>query len=225
MIRKFRMAMLLALVIAACGGGAGADETTTTAEPETTTTGDADTTTTRQSGGSIGLNDIPQECIDIFVEFLQTIEPALEAIDWENATSNDLAGLSEAIDPDSSTYEQDLTNAGCDDLDVNVDASDEEGLQFMIDLAEDHAPGVVPYFEWIREFAVGTGQEASGDCDTDIATIDALIAEGGTMQDLSIGELTYVGSLMTSVGTNCSPEKSSAFFERAEVQAFLGSGG
>lgn len=216
--------MVLALVVAACGGGQGDDAgTTTTAGSETTTTGNAQTTTTREGGGgSIGLNDIPQECIDIFVEYLQAIEPAVEAIDWDNATNADLTGLSDAIDPDSSTYDQDLTEAGCDDLDVELDASDEETFQFIIDLAQDNAPGVVPYFEWIRDFAVGTGEEASGDCDTDIATLDGIIAEGGTMQDRPIGELTYIGSLVSSVGLNCSPEKSSAFFERADVQAFLG---
>lgn len=228
MIRKFHLALVVALVIAACGGAA---TTTTIADgSETTTSAPDDTTTTTTvgsddgSGGSVGFDDIPQECIDAFVAFLQDIEPALEGIDWANASAADLEEISTQIDPFTTAYEDSLTDAGCDELDVEVDATDEETFDFLIGLAEDEAPGAVGYLEWIRDFAGVVGQEASGDCDTDVAALEAVIAAGGTMQDLPLAEVTYVGNLMTSVQLNCSAEQAAEFFSRADVLAFLGSG-
>lgn len=227
MIRKFHLALVVALLIAACGGGATA--TTVADGSATTTAAPSDTTTTVEAsddggGGSVGLDDIPQECVDAFVAFLQDIEPALEGIDWANVSGADLEEISTQIDPFTAAYEDSLADAGCDELDVEVDATDEETFDFLIGLAEDEAPGTVGYLEWIRDFAGAVGQEASGDCDTDIAALEAVIAAGGTMQDLPLAEVTYVGNLMTSVQLNCSAEQAAEFFSRADVLAFLGSG-
>jgi hypothetical protein len=230
------MACIIALLVAACGGGSGeADVTTTgdggatdtTQQPEaTTTTSEADD----DGGGQVvGIGDIPQECLDAFSDFLQEIEPIVEPIDWANATAADLEALAESLDPLSDTYTDEITGANCDD--IELDASDEESFDFMIDFARHEAPGTVAYMEWIKEFAtsVGGGSDgssgASGDCETDVAAFQAIVAQGGTMMDLPLADLTEITNLMTSIGTNCSPERTSEVLSQPDVAAFMGSDG
>ena len=54
----------------------------------------------------------------------------------------------------------------------DASGTDEEAFAAMIEIAEREAPGTVPYFRWIEEFAgsmgEGGGLTSSGDCETDI---------------------------------------------------------
>jgi hypothetical protein len=220
------MAVLAAiLIVSACGGSGGS---TTTAEGGVSTTDvvgttEAPTTTEDEGGGSpVGLDDIPQECIDAFVAFLQDIEPYLEGVDWANATMADLEEVGTAIEPISDEYDQATQDSNCDDLEV--DATDEETFQYLIDLAQDEAPGTVPYLEMIRDFAGegGGGTDASGDCETDIAAFQELVDRGGTMQDLTFAELSTVGNLVTSITSNCTVERANEFFTKEDVAAWMG---
>jgi hypothetical protein len=231
-VRIIRIGLVVALLaLAACGGGAG--DTTTTAGGEddggaTTTAADdsgATTTTAEDDGGQVvGVDDIPQECMDAFIAFLKDIEPLVEPVDWENATTEDLEELGTALEPLTEQYEGEL-GAGCED--IQLEGTDEEQFAFMIEVAEREAPGAVGYFEWIRDFATGIGEgpEASGDCETDIAAMQAIVDEGLTISELPMSELTAVGNLMTSIAMVCPPERSAEFFAKEDVAAFTESSG
>ena len=64
----------------------------------------------------------------------------------------------------------------------------------MIDIAEREAPGTVPYFRWIQSFLPSRWRQrrsaSSGDCETDIEALEAVIAEKESMGDLTMGEVT-----------------------------------
>ncbi len=226
----------MALLLAACGGG-GADSTTTTAGDAATTSAAAEATTTTgatttvteedDGGASVSIDDIPQECLDSLAEFLREIEPIVEPIDWENATIEDLDEIAASLEEPSVAYSEQITDTACDQVDV--EASDEESFEFMIDFAESEAPGTVGYLEWIRDFAgamsEGTGTESSGDCETDIAAIQAIVDEGVPMSQLPLSEMGSIGSLVTSISMNCSAERAGEFFSQADVAAFLESSG
>lgn len=217
------LTLSLALILAACGGGAG--ETTTTSADTTTTTTVAETTTTEEAAGGevIGIDEIPPECVEVFVDFLRLIEPVVEGVDWDNVSLEDLESLGTEFDQAIAGYQAEIEGLGCDQL--NVDATDEESFQYMIDLARREAPGTVGYFEWIRDFTAPGGEEASGDCEADIAVMQAIIDEGATMDQLSMAELTEVSDLLASISTNCPAERAAEFMSRPSTQEFLGAGG
>ena len=227
----------VALALVACGGGEGGDAATTTLGEEGTpttqapvpsteaTTGATTEATTDYGGGqTVGIGDIPQECIDAFVGFLREIEPYVAEIDWDNASMADFEALGETLEPVSEEYEAETADSNCDDLEV--DASTEESFQYMIDVASREAPGTVPYFEMIRDFAVGFGEgsgvDVSNDCETDIAAMQAIIDEGVSMQEVEASQLAAIGGLMTSISTNCTQERSIEFFAQEDVTEFMG---
>lgn len=226
MTKRFAIAVFAVVFLIGACGGSGDDETTSTGSDDPTeTTGGLPDTTEPDGGPSIGLDDIPQECIDAFVEYLQAIEPIIADVDWENATMADLEAAGNAIAAEGDFAD---LNPDCDEL--NVDASNEETFEYLLDLARDEAPDTLPYFEMLRDFVGGVdggdggdgGGEASGDCETDIATLQAMIDEGGTISDLAFADLALVGSLSSSIGVNCSQERSAEFFSQEDVTAFLG---
>lgn len=236
MSRKlFVSALVMALMVAACGGGgeAEAEVTTTAADPgEATTTAAAPTTTeapaatvgedTGGGGPKIDIGDIPQECIDAFVEFLQAIEPTVEGVDWETANLEEFERIANELETVTDEYEEETLDAACDDIEVN--ATDEESFEFMLSIAEAEAPGTVGYFSMIRDMALGFGGssgEASGDCEADIAAIEAMIAEHGSMEHLSVADLSAAGGLIMSITSNCSATRAAEFFERDDVSSFL----
>ncbi len=231
-VRTIRIAVLLALILAACGGGAGtstttagADATTTApADEATTTAGVTDTTVDEDDGPTVGLDEIPQECLDALAGFLRVIEPIVEPVDWDNATMEDFEELGTAIEEETASYEEEITEAGCEEVDVDVD--DEEAFQFMIDFAEDEAPGTVGYLTWIRGFlGTPTGTDASGDCETDIAAVQAVVDQGGTMSELPLTEVARIGGLMGSITSVCSAERASEFLSQPEVEEFMSGSG
>lgn len=229
-VRTIRIAVLLALVLAACGGGAGSTttnagtDTTTAVDEATTTAAVTETTVDDDDGPTVGLDEIPQECLDALAGFLRVIEPIVEPVDWETATIDDFEELGTAIEEETASYEEEITEAGCEEVDVDVD--DDEAFQFMIDFAENEAPGTVGYLTWIRGFlGAPAGEEASGDCETDIAAVQAVVDQGGTMSELPLTEVARIGGLMGSITTACSAERASEFLSQPDVEEFLSSDG
>ena len=220
-----RLLIVLLLVLAAACGGA-ADSTTTEAPAETTTTAAAE-----EGGEDTGTNDtvaiadMPQECIDAFVEFLRAIEPIVEGFDFDNASMDEFETMGTELEAAGATQSAEMESLNCPD----ASGTDEEAFAAMIDIAEREAPGAVPYFRWIEDFAgslgEGGGVASSGDCETDIGALEAVIADNETMGDLTMTEVAEVGTLMTAITTECSAERVEEFFAQPEVETFLGSSG
>lgn len=214
-----RLLILFVLLLAACGGTA--TNTTALDDPDTTT---ATTSEGEEegSGETVNITDMPQECIDAFVEFLQAIEPVVDGFDFESSSLDDMTAMGTELEAVTAGPTADMENLNCPD----VDGTDEETFAAMIDIAENEAPGTVGYFEWIRTLSdSGEGTTASGDCETDIDSLEAIIAEKETMGSLTMGELTEVGTLMTAISTECSADRSTEFFAQPEVLAFTTSSG
>jgi hypothetical protein len=219
-----RLLILLIVLATACGGTAAT--ITTEAEDVTTTTEDATTTTEDDTTNeTVNLSDMPQECIDAFVAFLQAIEPVVEDFDFSTASLDDMEAMGTELEAATAGPTAEMESLNCPD----VDATDEEAFAAMIDIAQREAPGTVAYFEWIESFAAGAGEESgltsSGDCETDIETLEAFIAEKETMGNLTFPEVTGFGQLMTAITTECSAERVEEFFTQPEVEAFMASGG
>lgn len=205
--------LMMLLLIAACGGDSGGS----------TTTGGADVTSQQTTvpadddpGTITDISDMPAECVEAFSAFLQQLEPIVENIDFENATMADLEDLGTQLEPISQTFEGETAN--CPDLDLST----EDSIAFMREVAERDAPGTVGYFAWLEEFitASESGSTASGDCETDIAALQVYVDQGGTMSDLTLGDMTAVGSLMTAVSTECSPERFQEWISQEDVAAW-----
>lgn len=195
----------LILVLTACGGD-GAGDTTL-----------ADTTTTAPTA----LADMPQECIDALVAYLQAIEPALEGVDFDAAVPDDLEEVSVEIETLGAEYAANIEELGCPE----PAGTDEEAFLAMLDLAEREAPGTVAYLQWVQGLIEGTGgAEVSGDCETDITAMQAIVDEAGTMSELTMTQVVEVGSLVASISTNCSSERAEEFFAQEDVAAFLEEG-
>ena len=219
-----RLSIILLLVLVAACGGAAADSTTTQAPDETTTTTAA---VVEDTGGdnSVAIEDMPQECIDAFVGFLRAIEPVVEGFDFNNASVDDFEAMGTELETVSAAQTAEMESLNCPD----ASGTDEETFAAMIDIAEREAPGTVPYFRWIQEFAgsmgEGSGLTSSGDCETDITALEAVIADKQTMGALTMNEVVGVGTLVTAITTECTPERTEEFFAQPEVEAFLNSSG
>jgi hypothetical protein len=111
-------AVAMILALAACGGGGA-----TGSQPA--------------SGGTAddpALAGLPQECIDEIRSFLVAVEPIAEGIDFASASEADLAALgpaSDAFDPD-----------------VCPDVSADEARAAWLAVAEESAPGAIPFIEF-----------------------------------------------------------------------------
>ena len=224
-----RLLIAFMVLLAACGGAA----TTTTEATETTTETSAATTTTNTTTAeeettttneTVDLADMPQECIDAFVQFLQAIEPVVAGFDFETASLDDMEAMGTELEAVSAEQTAEMDSLDCPE----VNGTDEEEFAAMIDIAEREAPGTVPYFRWIESFAASVGEgglTSSGDCETDIEALEAVIADKESMGNLTMAELTAVGSLMTAISTECPLARTEEFFSQPEVEAFLNSGG
>ena len=231
-----RVLTVLIVLLVACGGAA---ESTTTEAPEATTTTEApdETTTTTEAleeeegedagedegtDNTVDLADMPQECIDAFVGFLQAIEPVVEEFDFASASIDDLEAMGTELEAVGDAQAAEMETLNCPD----AAGSDEETFAQMIDIAEREAPGTVAYFRWIESFAssFGEGETASGDCETDIEALEDLIADNDSMGDLTMAEGTRAGMLVGAIGAECSAERSAEFFSQPEVDAFMSEG-
>lgn len=210
-MRAFRASIVIfALVLVACGGDGEGDTTLA----ETTTTAAVE----EAGAGTVDFEDMPQACIDALVGYLQAIEPAVEGIDFAATTGEDLEALGSELEALSEDYTTSIEGLDCPD----PSGSDEEAFAAIIELAEQEAPGTVGYLEWVQSLAAGFGDaQASGDCETDITALRAIIDENASMSGLTMGEVVQVGSLVASVSTACSPERAEEFFAEDDVAAFL----
>ncbi|MDQ3782147.1 MAG: hypothetical protein M3349_04315 [Actinomycetota bacterium] len=231
--RFVTMLVVLLAVLAACGGDDAAD---TTAGPDTsavgsddgtdTTQGSAATTTAADGDGgepSVGIDAMPQECIDAFGDFLRAIEPVVADLDVDTATSNDLNDLQAELDPISAEFEASTEDLDCPDL-----TEDEDVFAAMIEIAEREAPGTVAYLTLAQSVmsAIGdAGGNVSGDCETDLAAIQAFVDQGGTMNDLPMTDFAQVLSLLTTVQEVCTVERVTEFFGQDDVIAFTSDSG
>ena len=222
----------LTLLLAACAGGAGetgtsagsdASGTTSTSVVEdatttlaaTTTTAMAETTTTAAEQAA-GVEDIPPECLAEISAILQVFEPAVEGIDWETATIMDHIQVMTSL---SGTSIGDT--AACENVDVDVDVSEEEGVALFLEVAEQEAPGAVGYFAAIIAINEELGErQSTGDCQTDIATFEDVVAGGVPFVDLPLPEQWLVLNLMGSIGF-CNLETQGELISRPEVGEFL----
>lgn len=208
-MRVFRASILiLTAALVACGGDGGTDTTLT----ETTTT------VVEDSAGTVDFADMPQECIDALVGYLQAIEPAVEDVDFDTTTGEDLEAMGTELEGLSEEYTTAIEDLDCPD----PSGSDEEAFAAIIELAQQEAPGTVGYLQWVQGLATGFGDaEVSGDCETDISALRAIIDENSSMSDLTMTEVVQVGSLVASVSTACTPDRAEEFFAEPDVAAFL----
>jgi hypothetical protein len=218
------LTLVLALAAAACGGGDTTDTTTgveptTTVGETTTTAAEATTTTSEDGGGTVSFDDMPSECVDALVGFLQAIEPALEGVDFDTLTAADMEALGTEMEALGEEYGAALEDLDCPD----PEGSDDEAFTAMIEIAEREAPGTVGYLEWIQSFATAADSmgNASGDCETDIAAFELIVEENESMSTLTMEEIVEVGGLVTSISTVCSPERAEEFLSQDNVASFL----
>ena len=210
-MRVFRASILiLTVALVACGGDGGTD----------TTLAETSTTVVEDSAGTVDFADMPQECIDALVGYLRAIEPAVEDVDFETTTGDDLEAMGTELEGLSEEYTTAIEDLDCPD----PSGSDEEAFAAIIELAEQEAPGTVGYLQWVQGLAAGFDDaEVSGDCETDISALRAIIEENSSMSDLTMTEVVHVGSLVASVSTACSPERAEEFFAEPDVAAFMAS--
>lgn len=229
-------AILCALLVAACGTGAApttseedviagdtAPGTATTAGQVATTRPDLTSTTIASSttvaageGGKVSIDDIPPECMAVIRSLLAIIEPAVSDIDWESATINEFIIATNRM-AGSSIGSTD----GCAEAEVDLEATEEEGAALFMELAAAEAPGAVGYFQRMLEIQDEQGDlEAVGECQPDVETFEAIVAEGVPMLDLPLGKQIVVLGLMGSLGY-CSLQTQGELFYRPEVQEFL----
>jgi hypothetical protein len=208
-MRVFRASILiLTVALVVCGGDGGTD----------TTLAETTTTVVEDSAGTVDFADMPQECIDALVGYLQAIEPAVEDVDFESTTGEDLEAMGTELEGLSEEYTTAIEDLDCPD----PSGSDEEAFAAIIELAEQEAPGTVGYLQWVQGLAAGFGDaEVSGDCETDISALRAIIEESSSMSDLTMTEVVQVGSLVASVSTACTPDRAEEFFAEPDVAAFL----
>lgn len=228
-----RMILIGAFALLAACGDSGNDVSVSTGAVDTSSAdsvapnSEADSTdsTIEGSDDTITVNDfsdMPPKCIELLGAFLKQIEPTVSAIDWDKATLADFEEIGTQFEADSTAFDTDLAAAGCDKY--NLDTSDEKQFEQMTALAAAEAPGTIGFISFINSLAAsaaGNNEPVPTDCAGTIAAIEPFLAKG-TMQELTMAELTRVGSLMTAVGTNCTQEEATAFYGRADVTTFVG---
>lgn len=216
-------------MLAACGSSGngvsvGAGDTSASensnvagAEIEPTGTGSDDTITVSDLG------DMPPKCIDLFSKFLKKIEPTVSKIDWDKATLADFTAFGDTFQAETESFDKDTTAAGCDKY--NLEGSDQKQFEQLKALAKSEAPGTVAFLEYLNtltDTSASSGDSLPADCAGTLAEIQTFVSAGGTMQDLAIADVSRVGQLITAVGTNCTGDEGTAFFEHDDVKTFLG---
>jgi len=218
-------------LLAACGSSAkdslpaaGSDNTSASAgtsgggaSTETSIAGSDDTITVND------LSEMPPKCVELLGKFLKQIEPTVSKIDWDKATLADFQKFGDQFQTESDSFDKESGAAGCDKY--NLEGSDEKQFQQMEALAQSEAPGTVGFIKFLRSLtasASGSGGSVPADCNGTIAEIEPFLKGGGTMQDLTMAEVTRLGQLMSAIQTSCTSEQATAFFDRADVKTFMG---
>lgn len=166
-------------------------------------------------------DDMPQECRDLLGDFLRTIEPAVQGVDWQSATLGDFQKISEDLAVEFESMDQRVTETGCDAYDF---ADDADSIAPMIALAEDEAPGTVAWLEFLATLDDEpiVNADLPKDCEGAIAYFDEVVAGGGTMNDIPFSDMTDVSQILNVIATECDPAVVSEFYARPEITEFLG---
>lgn len=211
-------------LLTACGSSSGVSISKSTT-PAGGTASAAGSGTTAAPGDTISVKnfgDMPPQCIKLLSTFLKQIEPIVSKVDWTKATLADFEALGTQFTDESKTFDTQSSTAGCDKY--NVTGSDAEQLKQVIALAVKDAPGTVKFLTYMGALSAssaGAGASVPSDCAGTIAAIEPFLGKGKTMKDLTMADITKLGSLMSAVGTNCTSAESSAFYQRADVKAFI----
>ena len=167
---------------------------------------------------------MPRECVDLATTFLQQIEPIVSTIDWSTATLADLETIIPQFEPLATAFEEAGQSSGCEGLFVD----DVQSAALMTELAAQVAPGAVPYLAFVTQLAttattgeVVAGGLISGDCETDIATLQGIIAEGGTIADVPLTEAAEITQLAAAIGTECPAARSAEVLSDPALTEFL----
>jgi len=212
--RLLLMGMLIFAVAACQSGTTDTTPTSTTEEAPPTTVETAET----PDPGSVGsVEDMPAECVDALREYLRAIEPVVADVDFQSTTMSDFEALAEELDAATEGFEE--RTESCPDLDVSTT----ESFELIREFAENEAPGTVAYFTFLQEFVtdLSGGGSASPDCETNIAALQEFVDRGGSMTDLTAGEVAEATSLMSSIGATCSTERFIEWSEQEDVAAWI----
>ena len=99
--------------------------------------------------------------------------------------------------------------------------SEEEGAALFFEVAEQEVPGAVGYFTAIIAMNEALGdRQSTGECQTDIATFEEVVAGGVAFVDLPLHEQWLVLNLMGSIGF-CNLQTQGELRFRPEVEEFL----
>jgi hypothetical protein len=224
-MKKIVLMGALAL-LAACGSSSGVSVGSKTTTPAGGTAASAASgDTSAASGDTISVKnfgDMPPQCIKLLSTFLKQIEPIVSKVDWTKATLADFEALGTQFTDESKSFDTQSSAAGCDKY--NVTGSDADQLKQVIALAKADAPGTVKFLTYMGDLSsstTGSGASVPADCTGTIAAIEPYLNKGKTMKDLTMADITKLGALMTAVGTNCTSDEASAFYQRADVKAFI----
>ena len=219
-------------LLAACGssdnaasGNTNGDQTSATAAGDTSG-GDATATTIAGTADTITVDnfgDMPPKCIELLTTFLKKIEPTVSEIDWDKATLGDFETFGDQFKTESDAFDAETAAAGCNKY--NLSGSDDAQFQQMSELAAAEAPGTVGFIKFLGALssaATASAGDVPKDCAATIAAIEPFLADGATMKDLTMAEVTRLGQLMPAVGTNCTEDEAAAFYARDDLKTFIG---
>lgn len=173
------------------------------------------------------VDEIPKECRDEMASFLREIEPIVSPIDWDTASISDFESIADDFTEQTAEFEAASAAAECNNLVF------EGGGEFdlLVDFAEQEAPGVVGFFEFLEIMrapsAASDDGSAAGDseavtletCADGIAFMEDLLAEYDTIRDVPASQLATFQQLPPVLSTCTATE--AEFFSREDVDAFL----
>lgn len=237
--RRLRIGSIAFALVLTAGCGSGDDEPAAEPAPEPapeTTDEPAPETTAEPAPEADGdpaddglvtvddLSDLPDGCVELFVEFMTEIEPSVEDIDWESATLADLSAVGEEVQAASGDFGTRSTELGCEQYDPE---SEDTVYRELLELARREAPGAVGFYEFLNSLAEDAGtpvaptEESATDCADAIETIERFVAEYDSYNDIPMSELEVLGRSMTTVTGACTLEEGAEFFERADIAEFF----
>jgi hypothetical protein len=233
--RSLTTITVAAIVLSACGGDDDDAASASTTGAPTAATDAANTNDGNDGTVEVdSLKDIPQECLDIFGDYLKQIEPIVKDVDWSNADVSSMQDIGSQLDSIGTSMDDDMKAAGCDKYNLNGDVNMDE----LIDIAKDKAPGTVAYFQFLKTLSEGfdstsapstaAGSDTGGgnasdlptDCDGAKAYIEDAMGKYDKMTDMPVAQLSTLGQVIGVLSAQCPP--TDQFFARDDVTKFLG---
>lgn len=225
--------LVVGLLVAACGGD---DDTSDTTQPGTTAPGGEATTTTageeepaattapttteagEPAAGAADTSVLTAECEEILAEFVKALEPVLDGRNPALLPEAEAEAIATEVEPIQQDFDAQADAAGCPSTDLR---DDPEMVAAMLAVTEREAPGTLPMMQFIAQLAGyydDVPDVSTGDCDTDLAALEALAAAGPKI-DMTIEDFIDYRNLTFSVFTNC-PERASELFQSPEFTAW-----